>query len=88
MVDVLSVLPFDLITDLGDLNSLTRLGRISKLYKLVRLTRLVRVFKAVYEKNMIMKYLYNALKLSVALQRLLYLLIMFIVFWHVSTCIW
>lgn len=67
---------------------LTRLGRIGKLFKIVRLTRMIRLVRFVYAKNRIMKYVYNAFKIGVAVQRLLYLLVLFCMFWHITACLW
>lgn len=85
---MLSVLPLDMLTKAGNINSLTRLGRVARLYKLVRLTRMVRLFRKAYKKNMVMKYLYNTLRINAALQRLMYMLIVFVIFWHVFACLW
>lgn len=66
MFDVASIIPFELITSKGLITRLTRLGRIGKLFKIVRLTRMIRLVRLVYEKNRIMKYVYNAFKIGVA----------------------
>ena len=63
-VDVLAILPFDLILSSTNFNSLVRVAKIGKLYKLVKLTRLLRILKIMKEKNKLLKYLNDFLKLG------------------------
>jgi len=47
-IDLLAVLPFDIIMSTmstGKANSFIRIARVSKLYKLVKITRLLRLMK-------------------------------------------
>lgn len=66
LFDVASITPFGLITSKGVITRLTRLGKIGKLLKIIRLTRMIRLVRLVYEKNRIMKYVYNTLKIGIA----------------------
>ena len=58
-IDVLAILPFDLILNAGGLkngsNAMVRFARIGRLYRLVKLTRLLRVIKIMKDKNKFMK---------------------------------
>ena len=49
---------------------------------------MVRLLRSIYEKNLIVQYLYSSLKLGVAAQRLIYLLLLFFIFLHVAACMW
>ena len=61
-VDLLAIIPFDLIIQSQtDMSSLVRITRVGKLYKLVKLTRLIRVLKMVKEKSKFLKFIGNAL---------------------------
>ena len=44
-IDLLAILPFDLIMQGLDMNHLVKLTRISRLYKLFKLAKLIRLFK-------------------------------------------
>lgn len=44
-VDLVSVIPFDLIFSISSMNKVVRFTRLGKLYKIIRMTKLVRLFK-------------------------------------------
>ena len=46
-IDIMAIIPFDHMFDVGAGNGLIRVARIGKLYKLVKITRLVRLLKIV-----------------------------------------
>ena len=56
LVDLLSILPFDL-SEVNGINKMMRFGRLSKLYKLIKLGRLTRMVKLAKQKNKFIKYL-------------------------------
>ena len=45
IIDLLAIIPFDLIFMTSDLSSFVRVARIGKLYKLIKITRLLRLLK-------------------------------------------
>ena len=54
VIDVLAIVPFDLILEEATnsrTNSMARLAKIGRLYKLVKLTRLLRILKIMKEKS-------------------------------------
>jgi uncharacterized membrane protein len=57
-IDVLSILPFDLIfvSVSGNINSIIRFARMGKLSKLIKLTRLIRIFKLFKDTSKFLKY--------------------------------
>ena len=78
-VDIASIIPFDLILLIGGVNGVTRIARIGKLYKIIRMTRMVRMLKIVKERNKLVKYLNEMLKIGVGFERLLFMMIIFMV---------
>ena len=56
-VDLISIIPFDLIYETGGYNRISRVMRIGKIYKIVKMTRMVRMLKIVKERNSFAKYL-------------------------------
>ena len=45
MIDVVSILPFDILLDMGPLNKIARVARIGKVFRIVKLTKLLRLLK-------------------------------------------
>ena len=100
-IDVISILPINFLLQTGDFNSLARLARLPKLYRLVKMTRyvvgliscsltsrLVRMLKIVKERNKLVKYLNEVLKIGVGFERLLFFVLIFFVLCHIVTCFW
>lgn len=56
-IDLLAIIPFDVLLNQSDMTSLVRVARVGKLYKLVKLTKLIRVLKMVKEKSKLLKYM-------------------------------
>jgi hypothetical protein len=50
-VDLLSIIPFEVILDGGKAFSLVRISRLPKLYKLVRLVKILRTMRAMNNQN-------------------------------------
>ena len=90
-IDFMSVLPFDLFFMSGSTSSynrVVRVARVGKMYKLIRMTRLVRMLKIVKERNKLVKYMNEILKIGIGFERLLFLLLIFLVLCHISSCMW
>jgi hypothetical protein len=88
LIDIVSVIPFDLILMVQGANKLARFTRIGKFYKILRMIKMVRLLKVARVRNNIVKNLSEALKIGVGFERLLLLFIIFIVLVHVLGCIW
>lgn len=84
----MAIIPFDVILNSTDLSSMVRVVRVGRLYKLVKLTRLIRVLKIMKEKSKLLKYLNEFLKLGLGFERLFFLLLVFFMVCHISTCLW
>jgi Ion transport protein len=87
-IDLVSIIPFDMIFVFGNFNRLARVARIGKLYKIIRMTRMVRMLKIVKERNKLVKYLNEILKIGVGFERLMFMMLIFMVLQHVAACIW
>lgn len=79
VVDIVSIIPFDAIFIIDNYNSVARIARIGKLYKIIRMTRMVRMLKIVKERNKLVKYLNEILKIGVGFERLLFMMLIFLV---------
>lgn len=87
-IDLLAIIPFDIILNQSDMTSLVRVARVGKLYKLVKLTKLIRVLKMVKEKSKLLKYIGGFLQLSLGFERLSFFLLAFLMMTHILTCLW
>ncbi|CDW88827.1 cation channel family protein [Stylonychia lemnae] len=87
-IDFLSIIPFDLLYETSGFNRMSRVIRIGKIYKIVKMTRMVRMLKIVKERSRFVKYLNQALQIGIGFERLIYLLLMFLVMCHVTACLW
>jgi hypothetical protein len=65
-----------------------RFARIWKLYKIIKMARMVRMLKIVKERNKMVKYLNEILKIGVGFERLLFMMLIFLVLQHIAACIW
>jgi len=88
LVDIVSIIPFDIIFLVSRYNGVTRIARIGKLYKIIRMTRMVRMLKIVKERNKLVRYLNELLKIGVGFERLIFMMLIFLVLQHVAACIW
>ena len=88
LIDLVSVIPFDIILYYGNFNKVARFSRIGRLYKLIRLIKLVRLLKIAKVRNRIVKNLSEALKIGVGFERLVFLTLLFILLVHVIGCVW
>lgn len=88
MIDFFSVLPIDVIlANYQDFNKLLRLVRIGKMYKLVRLFRLVKILKLVKSNKRLMNQFSEKMRISAGTERLAFFSVFFVIFLHVSSCL-
>jgi hypothetical protein len=87
ILDIISVIPLDLMASYGGTNRFTRMSRVGKIYRIVRLTKMFRLLKLMSQKNRIVRIINTALKFSIALERLAYIITMFIISTHITACI-
>lgn len=84
---MISVLPIDLMASYGGTNRITRMSRLGKIYRIIRLTKMVRLLKLMSQRNRIVRLINTALKFSVALERLAFIVTAFVIATHIATCI-
>lgn len=87
--DLISIIPFNFIIEDGkSFNTVARFSRFNKLYKLVWLVKMFRLFKAIRDRTKISKYLIKFFWISVALERLFFFAMIFLLLIHNCTCLW
>lgn len=87
-VDLISVIPFDIILMYGNVNRVARFTRIGKLYKIIRMTKMVRLLKIAKVRNKLVKDISELLRIGVGFERLLFLMVIFILLLHIIACFW
>ena len=87
-IDLMAIIPFDMILNATKTNQLVRFARVGRLYKLVKLTRLLRILKVLKNKSKMMKMVAEMLKMSLGFERLFFFILMFFILVHIVTCLW
>ena len=87
-VDFISIIPIDIIFNVGGFTQLLRVAKIGKLGKLVKLTRLLRVLKIMKDQSRILSYLNDFLKIGLGFERLFFFGLIFFIVCHILTCLW
>jgi hypothetical protein len=88
VIDFVSVIPFDLMLSYGDLNNIARVSRIGKIYRLIKISKLARLLKSVKVRSKMSKFMTESLKISFGLERMMLMLITFVILQHIAACIW
>jgi hypothetical protein len=52
------------------------------------MARMVRLLKIVKDRNKLIKYLDEILKIGVGFERLMFMMLIFLVFQHIAACLW
>lgn len=87
-VDFFSILPLDLMEQVGmDANVLFRFFKIGKLYKLIRLTRLAKLFKLLKGNNAVFSQMSSSMQLSAGMNRIFFICVFSVFFFHISSCL-
>jgi hypothetical protein len=87
-IDVLSIIPFDVIFSKLYLTGLVRFVKIGRLYKLIKITRLLKLLKIVREQKRFFGILNEYMQLGVGCERLIFFSIMSTIAIHIVTCLW
>lgn len=88
LIDILAIIPFDVLLNSTSFNELFRVARFGRLYKLIKLTRLIRVLRIMKEKSKLLKYINEFLKISLGFERLFFFILIFFILTHICTCLW
>ena len=86
---MLSIVPFDSIFSLknaSNATSLAKFARIGRLYKIIRMTRLTKLLKLLKSKNTIVTQFSTKLKIDHGMERLVFLFVFLVFFFHMSSC--
>lgn len=92
-IDLLAIIPFERILssesdDHGNsLNKFARIPRVARITKIVKLTRLLRVLKIIKERNKLLRYMNESLKIGHGFERLTFFSLVFIILIHCVACI-
>ena len=70
------------------MNSLIRFTRVGKVYKLIKITRLIRLLKVIKQQQKIMKKLNKMYNIGRGIEKLTYIVLVFLMVCHLMACIW
>jgi hypothetical protein len=87
-VDLITVLPLDLIYNEAQTLVLLRLSKLPKLYRIFKITRLSRGFKNVKSQASIWGYILYMMRVNPGLMRVLTNVFSICIFCHVFACLW
>ena len=88
LIDLVAIIPFDLLFTSNDLHSMARIARIGRLYKLAKLFKLFRVLKLLKEKSKLLKQIHEILNLGAGFERLFFFVVVFFLCTHIAACLW
>ena len=88
-IDLISCIPFDdvFVNVDNSYNTLTRIARVGRLYKLVKLTRLFRLLKIIRDRNKLLKYFEDFIKVGLGFERLFFFILIFVLLVHICGCL-
>jgi hypothetical protein len=74
--------------NVSNVNKLARFARIGKIYKIIRMMKMVRLIKVAKVRNQLVKNLQEILKIEEGVERMIFLMMVFLVLVHVISCFW
>lgn len=93
-LDLLSILPVDMIILTssgeggGNLSGVTRFSKMGRLYKMVRMLRMVKMIRLIRDRKKIMDNLDNVISVNDSVEKYTILVLAFFLCNHILTCIW
>lgn len=87
-IDLASIIPFDLIFSYSSINRIARFTRIGKLAKIVRMIKMVRLLKIAKVRSKLMKNFQQVVEIAAGFERLVFLMLIFLILIHVIACFW
>jgi CRP-like cAMP-binding protein len=88
IVDLVSCVQVQYMFAEKNYSSLLRITKVSKLYRLAKLVRFLRMIKLVNRNNKILRYMSTIFRVHIALERLIWFLITFLLLVHILACFW
>lgn len=89
IIDLISCLPFQYIIG-SDKNysNVVRVARLPRLYKLIKVTKMMRMLKVFKDRSQLYSYTRSVVQLSIGLERLIWMLVTFLLLIHLIACFW
>ena len=87
-MDLLSTIPLDVVFQYGNLSKVVRFAKIGKIYKLIRVTKMVRLLQSAKLRSKFQTQVMRLLKIGAGLERMLIMLVTFVILQHVAACVW
>lgn len=87
LVDLISVIPFDLLDNGDTASALSRFARLGKLWRMIRLIRLVKILKLIKSNKRLVHKFSEKMRIDSGTERLAFFSLFFIIFLHVSGCL-
>jgi CRP-like cAMP-binding protein len=89
LIDLVSCLPFQYILDSGkNYSNAVRVARLPRLYKLVKVTKMMRMLKIFKDRSKLQSYVQGVIQISMGLERLIWMLVTFLLLIHIIACFW
>ena len=89
IIDFLSIIPFEIFMSKSiSVNSMVKIARIGRLYRLLKLSKLLKMFKILKIKSVLLQYLNEIFIVSSAVQRLIGMILLFLLMIHFFACFW
>lgn len=79
LVDILSILPFEMVFDNGQFSRMARFSRIGKVQKLIKIMKLFRLVKTVKVRNKMTRHLREMIKIGVGVERIILMFVTFMI---------
>jgi len=87
-VDLLAIMPFELIArGFGAAGgvSFSSLGKVPKMFKLVRLFRILKIIK---EREKFIQIIKDLVRIEIGYERLIFFILLFVTVLHINACLW
>ncbi len=88
IIDLISIIPFELIFLFGNLTDYLKVTRVARIYKLIKMMRLLRLIKILRERTKLFKYINEIFKIGMNFERLVFFTIIFFIMVHTYACLW
>lgn len=87
-MDLITVIPFDMVIGFSGLSNLSRFARVGQLYKIIRFTRMIRMLKVFKDRTKMAKNMTEILKMGIGFERFLYMMFIYLLAQHIIACLW
>ena len=87
-MDLISIIPLEFVFNQFRFSKLVRLTRMSKLYRLLKLLKLLRTLRTLKKLKKTAKSKTVISKDGGGIERLVFLIMMFCVMYHIIACLW